>query len=132
MSELHISQAFREYQERPILTPYESVVNFCWKRVLRSFFMYFLRSSYMQPCGWNYPRAEGQGAKKEFCFAHWILVFHFFHFLFLLMVLHDVTLNVTATIKMWSFDFFQKNLQGPQCWSFESRSLSTKRILAHS
>jgi hypothetical protein len=47
-SELHISQAFREYQVRQILTPYEPVANFCWKRVFSSFFQYFLRSSYMQ------------------------------------------------------------------------------------
>jgi hypothetical protein len=26
----------------------------------------------------NCPRAEGQGAKKEVCFAHGILVFHIF------------------------------------------------------
>ena len=26
--------------------------------------------------------AQGQGAKKEVCFVHRILVFHFFHFLF--------------------------------------------------
>jgi hypothetical protein len=32
----------------------------------------------MQPC----PKAEGQGAKKEVCFAHRILVSHFFSFLF--------------------------------------------------
>jgi hypothetical protein len=68
-SELHISQAFCEHQERPIPTPYEPVANFCWKQVLSSFFMYFLRSSYMQPCGWNYPRAEGQGSQKIVCFA---------------------------------------------------------------
>jgi hypothetical protein len=29
----------------------------------------------MQPCGWSCPRAEGQDAKKEVCFAHKILVF---------------------------------------------------------
>jgi hypothetical protein len=29
MSELHISEAFREHQARPIPTPYEPVVNFC-------------------------------------------------------------------------------------------------------
>jgi hypothetical protein len=30
------------------------------------------------------------------------------------------------------FEFFQEFLQGPQCWSLESRPLSTKIILAHS
>jgi hypothetical protein len=44
--------------------------------------MYFLRSSYMQPCGWNCPKAEGHGAKKKVCFAHKILVFHFFSLFF--------------------------------------------------
>jgi hypothetical protein len=77
MSELHI-----EHHARLIPTPHEPVANLCWKRVLSSFFLYFLRSSYMSPCGWSYPRAEGHGAKKEVCFAHKILVFHFFHFLF--------------------------------------------------
>jgi hypothetical protein len=53
----------------------------------------------MQPCGQNCPRAEGQGAKKDVCFAHRILVFYFFfYFFFLLMVLHDVTFNVTAML----------------------------------
>jgi hypothetical protein len=52
----------------------------------------------MLPCGWNCPRAEGQGAKKEVCYAHKILVFHFFSLSFLLMVMHDVTFNVTITI----------------------------------
>jgi hypothetical protein len=49
----------------------------------------------MQPCGRNCPRAEGQSYQKIVCFAHKILVLHF---LFLLMVLHDVTFNVTTTI----------------------------------
>jgi hypothetical protein len=40
-------------------------------------------------------RAEGQGAKKKVCFAHKMLVFHFF---FLLMVLHGVTFNVIIMI----------------------------------
>jgi hypothetical protein len=52
----------------------------------------------------------GQGSKKIVCFAHKILVFHFFHFYFLLMVLYDVTFNVTATIWMWSFWFFSRIL----------------------
>jgi hypothetical protein len=98
MSELDILQAFCEHQARPIPTLYEPVVKFCSKRVLSSFFLYFLKSSYMQPCGWNCPRAEGQGAKKEVYFAYRIFVFHFFSLLFLLMVLHDVTFNVTAMI----------------------------------
>jgi hypothetical protein len=44
------------------------------------------------------PRAKGQGAKKEFFIAHRILNFHFFSFSFLLMVMYDVTFNVTVTI----------------------------------
>jgi hypothetical protein len=52
----------------------------------------------MQSCGQNCPRAKGLGAKKEVCFAHRILVFHFFSLCFLLMVLHDVTFNVTISI----------------------------------
>jgi hypothetical protein len=52
----------------------------------------------MQPSGQNSPSAKGQGAKKKVCFAHRILVFDFFHSLFWLMVLHDVTFNVTAMI----------------------------------
>jgi hypothetical protein len=36
------------------------------------------------------------GAKKEVCFAHRILGFHFIHFCFLLMVLNDVIFNAIA------------------------------------
>jgi hypothetical protein len=36
----------------------------------------------MQPCGSNCPRAEGEGAKKIVCFAHKILIFHFFSLFF--------------------------------------------------
>jgi hypothetical protein len=36
-SEIHISQAFREHQARPIPTLYEHVLKFCWKWVLSSF-----------------------------------------------------------------------------------------------
>jgi hypothetical protein len=82
-SELHILHAFREHQAPPIPISYEPVANFCWKWVLSLFFLYFLRSSYMPPCGWNCPRAQGQGAKKIVCFAHKILVFHFFSLFFL-------------------------------------------------
>jgi hypothetical protein len=63
----------------------------------------------MQPCGWNCPRAEGQGSQKIVCFVHKILVFLlFFTFVFLLMVLYDVIFNVTATIWMWNFWFFSR------------------------
>jgi hypothetical protein len=47
-------------------------------KALRSFFLYFLRNSYMQPCGWKYPRAEGHRAHKIVCLILIILVFHFF------------------------------------------------------
>jgi hypothetical protein len=132
MSELHISQAFHEHQARPIPTPYEPVANSCWKQVLSSFFMYFLMSSYMQPCGWNCPRAEGHGFQKIVCFAHKILVFHFFSLFFWLMVLHDITFNVSATIWMWSFLFFSRSFTSSivlKCWV---KTPSTKIILAHS
>jgi hypothetical protein len=50
-SELHISQAFRQHQAHQLSTPYESMVNFCSKWVVTSFFLYFLKSSYMWSCG---------------------------------------------------------------------------------
>jgi len=78
---------------------------FVWKQVLSSFFMCFLRSSYIQPCGWNCPRVEGQGSQKIVFFAHKILGFHFFFTFFVLMVLYDVTFNVTTMIWMWKFPF---------------------------
>jgi hypothetical protein len=64
------------------------MANFCWKRVLSSFFLYFLRSSYMQ--GWRaiyfscismwlkLPKGWRVGSQKIYCFAHKILVFHLF------------------------------------------------------
>jgi hypothetical protein len=54
------------------------------------------------------PKAEGQGSQKIVCFAYEILVFHFFFIFFLLMVLHDVTFNVTVTIWMLSFWIFSR------------------------
>jgi hypothetical protein len=45
----------------------------------------------MQPCGKNCPKLEGQGAKKKFVLPMESWIFTFFHFSFLLMVLHDVT-----------------------------------------
>jgi hypothetical protein len=62
----------------------------------------------MQPCGWNCPRAEGQGSQKLVCFAIKSWFFTFFHFFFLLWVLHDATFNVTTTIWIWSFWFFSR------------------------
>jgi hypothetical protein len=128
-SELHISQAFHEHQARQIPTLYEPVANFCWKQVLSSIFLYFPSSSYMQPCGQNCPRAERQVAKNKFCFAHKILVFTFFLFSWFCMMSSSMWL---LRFKCEVFDFFQEILQGPQCWSFESRPSSTKRIPAHS
>ena len=49
-SELHISQAFWQQQERHIPTMDESMVNFCSKWIVYSFFPYFLMSSYLQQC----------------------------------------------------------------------------------
>jgi hypothetical protein len=107
MSELHISQAFREHQAHPIPTSYEPVASFCWNQVLSSFYMNFLGSSYMQSCGWNCPEVEGQGFKKIVCSTYKILIFHFISpFYFLHMVLHDITFNVIAMSWLWSFDFF--------------------------
>jgi hypothetical protein len=48
----------------------------------------------MQPCNQNYLRANGQGARKEFRYAHRILC----SILFFFMVLYDVIFNVTTTI----------------------------------
>jgi hypothetical protein len=51
-----------------------------------------------------------EGSKKEVCFAYRILDFHFFFtFFFFLIVLHDVTFNMTATIWIWSFWVFSRN-----------------------
>jgi hypothetical protein len=55
---LRISQAFRLHQARQILILYKPVVNLCSKWVVNYFFLNFLRSSYMQPCGQNCPRAK--------------------------------------------------------------------------
>jgi hypothetical protein len=80
------------------------------------------------------PKDWRAGFSKNSLFCPYNLGFSlFFHFLFfLLMVLHDVTFNVPATIWMWSFWFFSRILISPQCWSLESRPPSTKIILAHS
>jgi hypothetical protein len=73
------------------------------------FFLNSLRTSYRKPCGWNCRRAEGQGAPEVVCFRHKILVSLFWRLLFLWVVLHDVTFNVTATMYLWSSRFFSKD-----------------------
>jgi hypothetical protein len=52
----------------------------------------------MQPCGQNCPRVDGQGAKNFFVLPIKSWFFTFFQLFFLLMVLHDVTFNVTTMI----------------------------------
>jgi hypothetical protein len=43
-------------------------------------------------------RAEGHGSQKIVCFAHKIFGFSLFSLFFWLMVLHDVTFDVTNMI----------------------------------
>jgi hypothetical protein len=132
MSELHISQAFCEHQARPIPTPYEHMVNFYWKWVLSLFFLYFLRSSNMQPCGWNCPRAEGQAAKKEVSFAHRILVFHFFSLLFFAHGSAWCHLQCDRYNQNVKFFIFSRNFTRSTVLKFWVKTPSTKRILVHS
>jgi hypothetical protein len=68
----------------------------------------------MQPCGLNCPRAEGQGSQKIVCFAHKILVFHFF-FTFFFCSWFYMTLPSLSPLQSECevFDFFQEFLQGP-------------------
>jgi hypothetical protein len=51
----------------------------------------------MHPCGQNCQGLKGMMLRKNFVFLTESWFFIFFHF-FLLMVLHDVTFNVTAMI----------------------------------
>jgi hypothetical protein len=76
---------------------------------------------------------EGQESQKIVCFAHKILVFHFFFtFLFFSWFYMMSPSMWLLRSKCEVFNFFQEILQGPQCWSLESRPPSTKIILAHS
>jgi hypothetical protein len=93
----------------------------CDLKALRSFFMYFLRNSYMQPWGWKCPWAEGHGAKKKVYLILTILVVHFFS-----PVKFIPSLCMTSP-SIWLlqydyevYEFFQEILQGPLCWSLES------------
>ena len=135
-NELHISKAFQEHQTCLIPASYEPMVKFCLKRVLNSFFLYFLKSSYIHSCGWNCPRVEEQGAKKEVCFVHRILVFHIFHlfcFAYGFAWCHLQFDCYNLDVKFLNF-FLQEIIQGPWslCWSFGSRPPLTKIILAYS
>jgi hypothetical protein len=71
----------------------------------------------MQPCGWNYPRVEGQGAKKEVCIAHRILVFHllfFFSWFYMMSFCHPYNLNMKFLLffktftRSWVLKFWVK------------------------
>ena len=87
----------------------------------------------MQPCRWNYPRAERQGAKKEVCFAQrsWFFTFFIFHFFCSWFWVISSSMWLLQS-KYEVFQLFQVCLQSPECWSFESRSPSSKKILYHS
>jgi hypothetical protein len=102
------------------------------KTGIKLIFLYFLRSFYMQPCGWNCQRAEGQGSQKIVCFVHKILVFHFFFTFFFAngsawrhLQCDRYDLNV-------KFLIFFKNLTRSTVLMFGVKTLSTKIILAHS
>jgi hypothetical protein len=108
-------------------TWYEPVVNFCWKRVLSSFFLYFLRSPYMQPCGWECPGVEGQVSRKEVCFAHKILVFHFFSFFVFFHGSVWCHLQWAPKIWMWIFWFFSRNFIRSIVFKFWIKTLINKK-----
>jgi hypothetical protein len=57
---------------------------------------------------WLKLRAEGQGTKKEVCFAHRILVFYLFSLVFWLMVLYGTIFNVTSKLNVKFSIFFKK------------------------
>jgi hypothetical protein len=92
-SKLHILQAFWDHQARPISTPYEPMVKFCSKWVLCSFFLYFFKSSHVAKTAQG---LKGRVLRKKFVLPieSWLFI------IFLLMVLHDVTFNVIATIQI--------------------------------
>jgi hypothetical protein len=83
---------------------------FLLKTSIKFIFHVFSKEPYMQPCGWNCPRAEGQGAQKIVCFAHKILVFHFFFCSWFCMMSPSMW---PLRSKCEVFDFFQEFLQGP-------------------
>jgi hypothetical protein len=60
----------------------EPMMKFCSKWVLSSFFLYFLRSSYTHPCGWNCPRTKGRVLRKKFVLPIESWFFTFFSLFF--------------------------------------------------
>jgi hypothetical protein len=77
----------------------------------------------MQPSSWNYPRAEGQGAKKEVCFAYKILVFHLFPFF--------LFINHGSMWPLWSkcevFNYFSRNFTRSTMLKFWVKTLVNKK-----
>jgi hypothetical protein len=70
---------------------------------------------------------KGRVLRKNFILPieSWFLTF--FHFYFLLMVLHDVTFNVTATIQIEVFNIFSRNFTRPTVLKVWIKSLINKK-----
>jgi hypothetical protein len=70
------------------------------KTGIKLIFLVFFEELLQVAMSLKVPKGSRQGAEKEVCFVHRILGFHFFPFfiLFFLMVLLDVTFNVTVMI----------------------------------
>jgi hypothetical protein len=81
-SELHISQAFWQYKARQILTPYESMVNFCSNGLQINFPCIF--EKLLNATKWlKFPKGWRAMCQKR--------------------SLHDVIFTITTLIWMWSF-----------------------------
>jgi hypothetical protein len=132
---------------KQILASYEPVENFCSKWIVNLFFLYYWRTPTYSKATKTVEGLKCKLSKKKFAllieswifnffftmyFAHgstwWILDFHFFfHYVFLLMVPHDVIFYEIALIWMWSLcSFFPRNFTSSTLMEFESRPLSTK------
>jgi hypothetical protein len=121
-------------------TPSTSNSDFIWARgefllktSIKLIFRVFSKELLHAAMWLKLPQAKEQGAQKIVCFAHKILVFHFFSFFFVCSWFCMMSPSMwPLQSKCEVFDFFQEILQGPQCWSLELRPPSIKIILVHS
>jgi hypothetical protein len=66
--------------------------------------------------------------KQKFVLLIESWIFTFFNFFCLLMVPYDVIFYGKALFECEAIDFSQEILQNPEFWSFESRTLSIRKI----
>jgi hypothetical protein len=130
-SELHISQAFWEYQTRQ----FQLCMSSWWSFVQNGYKVHFSCSLWGIPTCSHMAkiaqRLKGRVLRKKFVLPTKSWLFTSFTFFFCFFANDSIWCHLQCGRYNLNVNFFQEIVLGPQSWTFESRLLSTIRILAH-